>query len=73
MLDQSKLNRCLENIDRVMSRYGSGRYRKTDMTDHAIRADFSGIEVDILPSPYWHSPADFHAFMARLSSHQHRM
>ena len=74
MLDIKALQKYLQVIDKYLSRQLPRRYKSSGITDHAVRCILDGeLEVDILPSPYWSTPNDYHSFLKKLSNHERRM
>ena len=77
MLNRSALQKYLQVIDKYLSLQLSWRYKSSGITDHAVRCILDGeageLEVDILPSPYWSTPNDYHSFLEELSNYKRRM
>ena len=60
------LKEILKKIHQLLQKHLSGNYSNPSLTEHALRFTYDELEVDLLPSPYWPSPNDYHTYLKSL-------
>ena len=63
----------LNKLERFLRRHFGANCQNLDTTDFGLSFKFHGeIEVDLLPSPFWASKEDFHAFLSGCNNSERR-
>ena len=74
MCSPPSLRHILDDINEMLQDRLHHRCRNVELTDHAVRFSFDGkLEVDLLPSPFWHTPDTFYQDLKTVDRQERRM
>ena len=75
MCSPPSLKAILDRINTMLDEHlGDDRYKDVELTDHAVRFSFDGrLEVDLLPSPFWHTSDTFYEDLKTVDARKRRM